>query len=304
VTNGQVIDLYTLSLGDHKLTVVATDFYGNAATQSVTFSVTATIQSLVASVNRFYQEGKIDKTGIQGYLIDKLNSAQTHLDKGQTKDAIENLNDFINAVKDLSGKHIKSDAATLLTTDAIWVLAHQLNFNYDADPPAITINAPTATSYLHPNLLTLDFNAVDVGPAGLKRVWADLDGKSVTSGQVIDLYTLSLGDHKLTVNAVDNAGNASKKSVKFSVTATVQSLIATVNRFYKEGKINDAGVQKNLVDKLNTAQNYLNKGKTKSAIDALNDFIKAVKAQRGKHIQAKAADLLVSDAKWVIAHPK
>ena len=33
-----VIDLYTLSLGSHTLTVVATDFYGNPTTQSVTFS--------------------------------------------------------------------------------------------------------------------------------------------------------------------------------------------------------------------------------------------------------------------------
>ena len=31
--NGQVIDLYTLSLGDHTLTVTATDFYGNSSTQ-------------------------------------------------------------------------------------------------------------------------------------------------------------------------------------------------------------------------------------------------------------------------------
>ena len=304
VTNGQVIDLHTLSLDNHTLTVVAVDFYGNTATKSVTFSVTATIQSLIANVNRFYQEGKIDKSGIKDNLLDSLNSAQTQLDKGRMKAAINSMNDFIEDVNDRSGKHINADAATLLITDAIWVLKNQLNYIYDTDPPAITINVPTATSYLHPNSLTLDFSAVDVGPAGLKLVWAELDGDQVTSGQVIDLYTLALGSHKLTVDAVDNANNTSKKSVKFSVTATVQSLIQSVNRFYQEGKINDAGVQTSLIDQLNKAQAYLNKGKTRSAVDTLNAFIKAVKAQSGKHIKANAAGLLITDAKWVIDHPK
>ncbi len=58
VTNGQVIDLHTLALGNHTFTVTATDFYGNATTQSVTFSVTATVASLKASVNRFYAKAR------------------------------------------------------------------------------------------------------------------------------------------------------------------------------------------------------------------------------------------------------
>jgi uncharacterized repeat protein (TIGR01451 family) len=50
VTNGQVIDLSTLAAGDHTLTVVATDFYGNTTTKSVTFSVLAT--TIEKKVNR------------------------------------------------------------------------------------------------------------------------------------------------------------------------------------------------------------------------------------------------------------
>ncbi len=75
----------------------------------------------------------------------------------------------------------------------------------DTAAPVITINAPTATTYLHPNFLTLDFSAVDgsdgttpsfAAPSGVKSITADLDGKAVKSGDVIDLYTLSLGSHK------------------------------------------------------------------------------------------------------------
>jgi predicted outer membrane repeat protein len=177
-------------------------------------------------------------------------------------------------------------------------------YTIDKTTPAITINAPAATFYLHPNFLTLDFSAVDVGPAGLKEVWADLDGMPVASGQVIDLYTLSLGDHTLTVYAMDKAYNQTSKSVVFSVTATIKSTIAGVNRFYAEGKINNAGIRSSLLAKLNTAQTSLNRGNIKAAKNALQAFINAVQVHGGKLITADAATLLITDAQWVIAHPK
>ena len=94
----------------------------------------------------------------------------------------------------------------------------------DTTAPVITINAPTATTYLHPNFLTLDFSAVDgadgttpsfAAPSGVKTLVATLDGVTVVNGQVIDLYTLALGDHTLTVTATDFYGNTATKSVTF-----------------------------------------------------------------------------------------
>ncbi len=177
----------------------------------------------------------------------------------------------------------------------------RLAFIYDVEAPVITITSPTATSYAHPSLMTLDFTAVDVGPAGLLRVWADLEGTPVVNGQVIDLYTLALGDHTLTVNAVDKASNASTKSVTFSVTATVASLKAAVNRFYAEGKITKAAVRDSLLAQLSAAQKSIDAGQYKTAINQLNAFINLVKAQSGKAITKAAADLLITDAKFVIA---
>jgi 2',3'-cyclic-nucleotide 2'-phosphodiesterase/3'-nucleotidase len=180
----------------------------------------------------------------------------------------------------------------------------RLNFITDTTPPTITINAPVVQAYLHTDLLTLDFSAVDVGPAGLKEIWAELDGVAVTNGQVIDLYKLMPGEHILTVNAKDKAYNISTQSVTFSVTATVQSMIASVNRFYIEGLIDNAGIRNSLLVKLNTAQTNLNKDNIKAAKNALQAFINAVQAQSGKHITKQAADLLIADANWVIAHLK
>ena len=180
----------------------------------------------------------------------------------------------------------------------------RLSFITDATAPTITITAPTATSYLHPDFLTLDFSAVDVGTAGLKSVWADLDGVAVTNGQVIDLLTLSLGEHTLTVYAMDNAYNQSNLSVTFTVTATSQSLVSAVNRFTSEGKIDNSGIQNSLLKKLENAQKDIDKGKLDTAINKLQAFIAEVQAQSGKHITEDAANLLIADAQWVIDHLK
>jgi len=175
----------------------------------------------------------------------------------------------------------------------------RLAFITDTTPPFITINVPKATTYNHPDFLTLDFSAVDVGPAGLKKIWADLDGVLVTNGQVIDLYTLALGDHTLTVYAMDKAYNQSSQSVTFSVTATIQSLKASITRLYSEGKIDSADVYQGLMDKLNAAEKSK---KTATTINLLKAFINQVNAQKGKYITADAATLLITDAQWVIAH--
>jgi 2',3'-cyclic-nucleotide 2'-phosphodiesterase (5'-nucleotidase family) len=174
----------------------------------------------------------------------------------------------------------------------------------DTVAPVVTINSPAATpAYLHPDFLTLDFSAVDgvggttpsLAPvSGVKSIVAELDGKPVVTKQKIDLYTLALGSHNLKVTATDFYGNVSTKTVIFSVTATVQSLKASVNRFSTEGKITSKDVYKGLMDKLNAAE------KAKHPDNNLNAFINMVNAQKGKAISVDAANLLITDAKWVI----
>ncbi len=179
----------------------------------------------------------------------------------------------------------------------------RLSFLYDVEAPVITINVPQAATYLHPDFLTLDFSATDA-VSGVRKVWADLDGAPVTNGQVIDLHTLSLGDHTLTVYAVDKAGYEANASVTFSVTATIKSLMTSVNRLYDEGKIDNRGLRNSLLAHLKAAQVAQNKGHTKAANIALRAFILQVQIQKGKHITADAATLLIADARWVIARLK
>lgn len=176
----------------------------------------------------------------------------------------------------------------------------RLQFIYDLDAPAITINSPEAINYLHTDSVTVDFDVVDVGAAGLADVWADLDGVPVVDGQVIDLLTLSLGDHTLTVNAVDKATNASSASVTFTVIATIDSLKTALTRFYNEGKVDNPITYFTLMNRLNSAQKWLDLGVDYVATRYLQNFMMEVKNQSRKHITADAAAILLTDAQFVI----
>lgn len=182
------------------------------------------------------------------------------------------------------------------------VIENRLNFIYDTEAPEITIESPGAATYLHPDFITMTFSAEDTGAAGIKKVWGELDGSVVASGQVIDLYSLSLGNHTLTVYALDMAGNQSSKAVTFSITATVESLMAGVNRFYTEGKIDSNDIRNSLISKLMAVRSNLDKGNKKAASKALQAFINTLMAQSGKHIGSAAANLLITDANWVISN--
>jgi hypothetical protein len=178
----------------------------------------------------------------------------------------------------------------------------RLKFIADTSAPTITVTVPEAKTYVHPDILTLDFSAVEVGDAGLAKVWAEVEGQTYTSGQQLDLLTLAAGSHTMTVYAVDKANNLAQVPVTFTVDASVQILQSTITRFYNEGKISDASVYQGLMDKLVAAQKGLDKGNKSTAINNMKAFINQVMAQSGKKITKAAADLLIADAQYVIAH--
>lgn len=175
----------------------------------------------------------------------------------------------------------------------------RLVFVQDVEPPVITIESPEPRAYLHPEFMDILFSAEDVGLSGLKDVWADLDGSPVENGDVIDLLTLSLGQHTLTVYAVDYAGNEASKSVTFTVEATMESLKVTLERLYDEGKIDGEGLYKSLMVKLVQAEK---RKSMNTAINVLQAFMNELEAQSGKHITTGAANLLLADVQYVIDH--
>ena len=121
VSDGEIIDLLNLSLGEHTLTVVAEDTAGNLSQETVTFTVVTNLSSLSETVERLFESGDIDNKGIANSLLSKLNAAQAALDRGNVEAARNILDAFINEVEAQRGKHISEWAADLLIADAIAV---------------------------------------------------------------------------------------------------------------------------------------------------------------------------------------
>ncbi len=178
----------------------------------------------------------------------------------------------------------------------------RLVFN-DATDPLITINTPQAMDYEHPEILKIGFDVSDT-PSGVALVEAWLDGVAVVDGQEIDLLTLALGDHELVVHAVDWYGNEATASVTFHVIATPQSLVDLLDRLFLEGEIDDMGVYTSLHSKLENYLKALDAGRFRPANQILAAFVNEVLAQSGNHITTEAAELLLADIAWVIAHPE
>lgn len=121
VANGQSISLLTLALGAHSFVLSATDVVGNSRSQTFTFTVIATFDSLIASVSVFAAQQKVDVSTVKS-LLAKLNDAKEAAQRGSTKAATNRLEEFIDLVRAQSGRHITADAAQILVADAQYVI--------------------------------------------------------------------------------------------------------------------------------------------------------------------------------------
>ena len=173
------------------------------------------------------------------------------------------------------------------------------SFNVDVEAPAIAIDSPEARAYLHSDVLTIRFAAVDAGSGLAADPIGGLDGTLVSNGQAVSLLTLPLGRHHLSVSARDLAGHATKQSVTFEVVATVDSLIAAVHALTAGGSI-DANTAGAVLAKLDEAQQALARGSVTVAERKLQEFINQVDVKTGRGVTVEAADVLVADAQYVL----
>lgn len=178
----------------------------------------------------------------------------------------------------------------------------------DKSGPVITVSQPAAVEYVHSATLTLDYNVTD-SVSGVRTITPDMNGRStlaghdLLSGHAIDLLTeLPLGPHTFTVNAVDNADNASApEAVTFTIIVTAQSIIDAVNLFETRGEIGHSAVN-SLLSKLNAAREKHERGQCRPAGNMYAAFINQVKAKSGKSISPIAAAILTADAQYLISN--
>lgn len=81
---------------------------------------------------------------------------------------------------------------------------------------------------------------------------------------------------------------------------TAQALRNCVIHASDVGHIDSKGIAKSLLAKIDAAQAALERGQTKTAVNNLNAFVKAIEAQAGKHIVSEHATHLITHANQVI----
>jgi hypothetical protein len=177
----------------------------------------------------------------------------------------------------------------------------------DKKPPAIVINQPMATQYVHSATLTLNYTVTD-GGSGVGTFTPTMNGSTTVggsglpSGRMISLLTtLPLGPNTFAITAADKVNNTSSASVIFTIIVTPQSIIGDVNQLQASGAIS-ASIAAALLTKLNDALTTRNAGQCGPAGNIYGAFINQIMAQTGKGITPAAAAILIADAQYLIAH--
>jgi hypothetical protein len=125
LASGQAIRLLTskLALGSHTFTVISVDNVGNTSSKSVSFTIIVTPESIKDDVRQFVASGDI--TYAEGRsLLATLDAAATAWKAGDCKTAINDYNAFIQQVKAQTRKSITTFAASVMITDAQYLISH------------------------------------------------------------------------------------------------------------------------------------------------------------------------------------
>ena len=189
---------------------------------------------------------------------------------------------------------------------------HVQSVYLDTTAPVATIIAPVAKQYVHSDTFTISYSVTDGSGSGVKSAVPDIDGQTtlhdgtitvtVANGLTVKLLTeLTLGTHTFNVSSEDNVGNADTDTVTFSIIVTAQSIIDEVRYFRSVGAITQDEAT-SLLQKLNAAARYRAKHDCKDANMTYRNFINELRAQRGKKVTAQAANILIADAQYLIAH--
>lgn len=112
-----VLELWRLPLGDHTLTVTATDRAGNSATTSVTFTTETSVADLRRLVKQFADAGEIKPT-LEKRLLQHLARAAQWIDEGRDGKAIKELKAFKSDARDVRDNAVRS----ALKRDASWLI--------------------------------------------------------------------------------------------------------------------------------------------------------------------------------------
>lgn len=189
----------------------------------------------------------------------------------------------------------------------------------DITPPNIMINSPQAKDYIRSEILPVNITVEDAESGVFSREFK-FDDRMINSGDSIDLFFEKLGNHTVSVSVADFVGNAASTTVNFRNIATIESTVSDIGRASSLGWIDNKGIRESLAKKLEAAVKFDKKievseeqlpGKPKilrkiekieKKIDKIlvKAFLGELRAQKDKHINRQAFDLLSEDINWLV----
>nr|WP_255654323.1 hypothetical protein [Cohnella sp. REN36] len=135
--------------------------------------------------------------------------------------------------------------------------------------------------------------------SGVKAIAYTLDGVKIGSVEEISPLALSAGSHALVITAEDFAGNKSDTTVTLTSFMDLDHLDALLSIGESKGWIANHGTAQSLQSQVKNIQKA-NKNKDQSQL--LDDLIQEINKHSGKQIDAKFANLLVDDVKYIQAN--
>ncbi|MDI6792459.1 MAG: FlgD immunoglobulin-like domain containing protein [bacterium] len=123
-SNGNILELFRLSLGEHTLVVTAWNGAGASASASVTFEIVATIDTLIKATDVAYEQGLIDSRKVWLSLRAKAVLARTLIEYHYYNLAKICLWAYIKEAESYKGTHITPWAANYLKAEAGYVIRH------------------------------------------------------------------------------------------------------------------------------------------------------------------------------------
>ena len=121
ILNNVTVDLFYEKLGAHAVKARASDPFGNTASRSVSFQITATYDSAISDVNRAFTLRWIKKKSFKNDIIEEINDAKEKKKESQSDRILTKL---LAELKKKQAKELTPQGYLLLKEDIEWVRGH------------------------------------------------------------------------------------------------------------------------------------------------------------------------------------
>jgi hypothetical protein len=203
--------------GEHTLTIIAFDNFGNNNTTSVTFTVDTVTPSLTITApepDSWHNTSEVNFTWTSSDSGSGLAYFTVAMDGGEWINVTTSYYQFSGLADGGHIAHIRSyDRAGNY-------MGRNVEFNIDTAGPTLDIVAPTPDALIFSSNVSVSWTSTSA--SGISDYWIKADGEqwewiNATSSSSCTLTSLADGVHVVSVKAQDNASNWNQTSVSFTI---------------------------------------------------------------------------------------